>query len=386
MARVLFLTWYGAGNQVPAIGLAQELAARGHEVHVAGYADQRPLFEGCGFTFSVLTGAEATYKAALRDGGAGVMAALLEGVWACPAHLGDVAELAAGPWHAVVADCMMFGALAALEDAPVPTAVLVHSTPGGLAPPGGPGEALILGAVNDLRKHAGRPPVADLWHSWAPFDTLCTSVADLDPLAARVPPSFRYVGPIAPQVPPSGWQAPWRADDPRPLVMASFSTGYAWDQASRVGRTLDALADGSRYRVLALSAMADVASLHVPPHATLLPYVPHGEVIAQVAVTVTHAGHGTVAASLAHAVPIVALPNPAADQPALAARIHELGAGIALDGETASPAEIRAAVDTVLHDDSYRTAARALGSAITATSGAATAAGVVERLAARRRP
>ncbi|MGH3094485.1 MAG: glycosyltransferase [Streptosporangiales bacterium] len=73
--------------------------------------------------------------------------------------------------------------------------------------------------------------------------------------------------------------------------------------------------------------------------------------------TVTHAGHGTLAASLAHGIPIVALPNPAADQPALAARVAELGAGVALDGEAATPTEIRAAVDTVLASGSYSAAA-----------------------------
>lgn len=384
MAHLLFLTWYGAGNQVPAIGLAQELTARGHRVHVAGYAAQRDRFEQCGFAFSILPGSHATYRA--DEPAERVLAAVLDGVWACPAHLGDVAELlATGPWDAVVADCMMFGALAALEGAPVPTAVLVHSTPGGLAPPGGPGEDVMLAAVNDIRTHAGRPPAASLWETWAPFDTLRTSVAELDPLAPRVPPSFRYVGPIPERVPPSGWRAPWPTDDPRPLVMLTFSTGHAWDQTSRISRTLDALADGDRYRLLALTAGADVSDLEVPPHAALIPYLPHGEVLPDVAVTVTHAGHGTVAASLGHAVPIVALPNPAADQPALAARVHELGAGIALDGETATAAEIGSAVDTVLRDDAYRTAARALASSIAASPGAATAADLVERLARRGR-
>ncbi|GAA4360938.1 hypothetical protein GCM10023088_00640 [Actinomadura verrucosospora] len=50
--------------------------------------------------------------------------------------------------------------------------------------------------------------------------------------------------------------------------------------------------------------------------------------------------------------PVVALPNPAADQPALARRAAELGAGLALEGESAGPEEIAAAVRTVIEDPS----------------------------------
>lgn len=41
MARYLFLTWDGAGNQPPAVGVAQALRERGHNVVFAGYESQR---------------------------------------------------------------------------------------------------------------------------------------------------------------------------------------------------------------------------------------------------------------------------------------------------------------------------------------------------------
>lgn len=377
MARFVFPTWYGAGNQVPAIGLAQELAARGHEVCFAGYRSQRARLEAHGFEFTLLRRADAGYRA--DEPPERVMAALLDGVWACPEHLADVADLLAGRCDALVVDCMMFGVLAAIETTRMPTAVLVHSAPGALLPPGGAGEALMLGPVNEVRRAAGRPPVANLWQAWAPFLTVCASIPDLDPQPA--PPPLRYVGPVFERTAPSGWRSPWRADDTRPLVVASFSTGPAWDQTSRIARTLDALADTARYRVLALTSQADVGGLRAPENAVLLPYLPHAEVLPEAAVTVTHAGHGTVAAALAHGVPLVALPNPAADQPALAARVAELGAGLALDGESATVPDIADAVAAVLGDGSHRAAAAKLAETIAATPGAAGAADLVERLA-----
>lgn len=379
--RFLFTTWFGAGNQVPTIGLAQELVARGHEVCVAGYASQRSRFESLGLEFVVLERAENTYRTDAPP--EQVMAELVRGVWASHEQALDMRELLGRqPYDVVVADCMMFGALAALEQAAVPAAVLVHSAPGALMPPAGPGEAFVLGPVNELRTAIGCAPVDDLWSAWAPFPTLCASIPDLDPLATEVPASFRYVGPLYERTPASIARLPWPSDDPRPLVMASFSTGYAWDQRSRLDRTLDALADATRYRVLALTAMIDVTGLTASENADVRISVPHARVLPDVAVTVTHAGHGTLAASLAHGVPVVALPNPAADQPALAVRVAELGAGIALDGETATPAGIRDAVDTMLTSGTYHAAARKLGDAIGGAPGVSSAADQVEGLSA----
>jgi UDP:flavonoid glycosyltransferase YjiC (YdhE family) len=77
---------------------------------------------------------------------------------------------------------------------------------------------------------------------------------------------------------------------------------------------------------------------------------------------------------------MVCLPNPAADQPALAARVQALGAGLALDGESATAAEIGAAVQHVLADKSFAAAARRLADAIAAAPGAAAVAHRLEQL------
>ncbi|MQA02546.1 MAG: hypothetical protein GEV07_07425 [Streptosporangiales bacterium] len=349
----------------------------------AGYTGQRQHFESRGFAFTVLERANAAYR--VDEPPERVMAALVEGVWASPEHLADVADLSADqPYDALVVDCTMFGVLAAAENATTPTAVLVHSAPGAILPPHGWGESMMLGAVNQMRQTAGLPDVDTGWATWTPFPVLATSIRDLDPLAAQAPASFGYVGPVSERTRPSGDALPWQPGDRRPLVVASFSTGYAWDQRSRIERTLHALADGDGYRVLALTAMADTAGLDVPPNAALRTYLPHTEVLPEAAVVVTHAGHGTVTAALAHGVPLVCLPNPAADQPALAARVAALGAGIALDGETATADEIGAAVHTVGTDPSYRAAAEKLAAAIAGAPGAAGAADTLEHLAATR--
>jgi UDP:flavonoid glycosyltransferase YjiC (YdhE family) len=160
----------------------------------------------------------------------------------------------------------------------------------------------------------------------------------------------------------------------------SFSTGPYWDQRSRIERTLSALAE-RQYRILVTPGSTDVSGIAVPSNAALAKELPHARVLPHAAVTVTHAGHGTVAASLLHGVPLVCLPNPVADQPALAAQVEVLGAGRSLDGETATPEQIATAVDEVLADPSYASRARALANTIARARGSAAAVDRLEQLA-----
>jgi UDP:flavonoid glycosyltransferase YjiC (YdhE family) len=373
----LFLTWNGAGNQPPAIGVAQFLRHRGHEVIFGGYENQRSLFTARGFRFIPLQRSATAWRDEPRER---MFDVKVQTAWTSVDHLEDVPQAIRDlQCDGALADCLMFGALAALEVASVPTAVLVHSAPGALLPPGGQFEAVLREPVNRMRGKVGLPAIDTLWDAWKPFPALCTSVRELDPLAAQAPASLHYLGPIGERIPPSGWVSPWAREDDRPLILVSFSTGPYWDQSSRIRRTIDALANRN-CRVLVTTGMVDAVATSVPGNVVMVTHIPHAEVLPHAAVTVTHAGHGTVAASLAHGVPLVCLPNKAADQPALAAHVVALGAGQALDGDTAKPAEIAAAVERVLTDPSYGAAARRVASAITNAPGPPAAAHQLEQL------
>lgn len=375
MTRCLFLSWPGAGNQVPAAGLAAELTARGHQVIFAGYDVQRERFEQAGYEFRRLETADSRWPTSPPEDW---MPALVDLVWACPDHLTDLPKLLADEAPDVlVIDCLMYAALVAAERSGIPTLALVHSAPGAITPPGGPVEGAMLPPVNAVRTAAELPPVTRLWDTWLPFPTLCTSVIELDPLAAELPAAFSFVGPITESAPPSGWQLPWPESDDRPLLVASFTTGPAWDQTSRIQRTLDALDDG-RHRLLVSTGWTDAEALTVPGDAALVPFVPHAEVLPRAEAVINHAGHGTLAAALTHGLPVLCLPNEAADQPAMAARVAALGAGIALDGERATATEIREAVTDLRRDAGYRRAAARLAEAIAAAPGVSGAADIVE--------
>ncbi|HEY8633510.1 MAG TPA: nucleotide disphospho-sugar-binding domain-containing protein [Candidatus Dormibacteraeota bacterium] len=379
MTRFAFVTWDGGGNVPPAIGIAHELAARGHSIDFIGYEVQRKRFEAAAFGFTVLR----------RSGGFDIYSAtdpaerltrLIANVWACPEHLEDISDAVnSSGADVLVVDFSMLGALAAAAQLTIPVAVLAHSTVTGLVPPPeSPMGTTRLTATNQLRERAGLPRLTRLNDAWFGLPTLVTTIPDLDPAAESAANDVHYVGPIFERLPDQRWESPWDLDDDRPLVVVSFTTTGLWDQSGRIRNTLDALA-AECVRVIA-SAPNGVEAAAVPSNAVIRRFVPHHLVLAQAAVTVTHAGHGTVAASLAHGVPIVALPNPAADQPFLAATIQRLGAGLALDGG-AGPDAIRTAVMEVLGEPSYADAARTLAIKIAKMPGATGAADQLERLA-----
>jgi UDP:flavonoid glycosyltransferase YjiC (YdhE family) len=382
MSRFLFLTWDGAGNQPPAVAVAQALEIRGHQITFAGYKNQEHYFSERGFEFVLLQRSAAKWRDDDRER---MFAVKRDAVWASSEHLDDVPQLLASQhFDALVVDCLMFGALAAAERIRLPTVALVHSAPGALMPPKGQFETFLLDAVNRVRLRAGLRGVKHLWDAWARFPAFSNSIRQLDPLGSRTPSSFRYFGPLADACPPSNWKSPWSPSDNRPLVLVSFSTGPYWDQTSRILRTLEALS-GTNCRVLVTAGPVEIDPAGVPENAVVVGRAPHDEILPNAALTVTHAGHGTVMASLKYGVPLLCLPNSVADQPILARQVEKLGCGLSLDGEYAAPAEIKRTADRLLVGPSYAANALILTKAVSQSAGVSSAVTELERLASQGR-
>ena len=107
----------------------------------------------------------------------------------------------------------------------------------------------------------------------------------------------------------------------------------------------------------------------------VVPSAPHTQVLGETSVLVTHCGHGTTLKGLAAGVPLVCIPM-GRDQNDTAARVVHSGAGVRLS-QNASAEQIRAAVDRVLNDPSYRQAAGRMVQAISSHEGCVS---VIDRL------
>jgi UDP:flavonoid glycosyltransferase YjiC (YdhE family) len=91
---------------------------------------------------------------------------------------------------------------------------------------------------------------------------------------------------------------PWAADDPAPLALVSFSTGFEQRNLDKLQHTLDALGTLDVHVVATTGGIVDPAELRVPGNAALI---------------VTHGGHGTAMRSLRNGVPMVIIPGLAGD-------------------------------------------------------------------------
>jgi UDP:flavonoid glycosyltransferase YjiC (YdhE family) len=237
MSRIVFVTWNGGGNLLPALGIARELDRRGHAVAFLGQETQRNAIETACLAF---TGYQhQADQSSAPPTAAERLRLLVLGTWMNTSLADDLAAmLAREPADAVVIDCMLAGVLARSGEYGVPAAVLVH----GLFQSVLPVRDAMLQIGNQLRTQAGLAPLETGAMTWENKDlVLVTTLRELDGVTADPAPNVRYIGPVFdwPQAPP-GWQLPWPDGDPRPLVLVSLSTMPGPDSAADLQHFLDA--------------------------------------------------------------------------------------------------------------------------------------------------
>ncbi len=116
-----------------------------------------------------------------------------------------------------------------------------------------------------------------------------------------------------------------------------------------------------------------------PDNVIVVPSVPMLALLPKMAAVVSHGGMGTVAESLSHGLPLVLAPI-RHDQPVVATQVARAGAGIRVSFSRVRPAQLRQALLTILDDPSYRSAARKVRDSLAAAGGAPTAASRLESL------
>ncbi|WP_285648255.1 nucleotide disphospho-sugar-binding domain-containing protein [Actinomycetospora sp. NBRC 106375] len=360
MARVLAVTWDGGGNVPPLLGVATQLVRRGHEVRVLGHAGQRDDVEAAGLAFVAYRHARPwaatdplsgprhalAYVALFSDRGPGRDVA---------AEVGDV--------DLVLADAMSLAALQAAQRAGVPTVVLVHLFRRYLTAVWARGPMGLAAAVRGMRP-------TRLWD--AARRVLVASDPVLDPGApGSLSGNVRYVGPVGPPVRPAAVRS-------EPLVLVSLSTIFYPGQEDLLARLLEALAPLPLRVVVTTGPAVDPDALDAPSNAEIVRYRPHGELMPQASLVVSHGGHSTAMLALAHDLPVLVLPlHPQLDHPLVGAAIADAGAGRVLPAASDPPA-IRDAVRELVADGPHRGAAAAIGARLRARDGAAVAADEIE--------
>ena len=215
-------------------------------------------------------------------------------------------------------------------------------------------------SINRARREVELPPVRSTLEQFCRADRLLVLTSpSFDFVPPGLPAHAVYIGTPMPRPKPSGWQPP---PGDGPLVVVALSTTFQNQSAllERIAAVLGTLG----VRGLITSGAIDPMSLRVPANVTVARHIPHVDVLPHARIVVTHAGHGTTIAALAHGVPVLCLPH-GHDQPGIAARASAAGAGIRLS-KGASVDKLTRTLQRLLDDPSFSDAAGRLAEAIAA--------------------
>ncbi|MDW4904621.1 glycosyltransferase [Streptomyces sp. ADMS] len=222
---------------------------------------------------------------------------------------------------------------------------------------------------------------------FSPHLVLAFSTPEFVGPEARTGEQIRYVGPsVADRPAPPGF--PWDWLDPaRATVLVTLGTANSDVGArfltecraavrERADRTQTVIVDPAGV----LDRAGEGEGRGDDKGVLIVPSVPQLPLLQRVDAVVCHAGHNTVCEALWHGVPLVVAPI-RDDQPVVAGQVVEAGAGIRVRFGRVTAPKLGAAVDAVLHEPGYRFAAGRIRTAFRAAGGAPAAATHLEQLA-----
>jgi len=261
------------------------------------------------------------------------------------------------------------------------------------------GLRLGLEQLNETRRRVGLPPETRLHAGLSRRLCLVGTFPQLE-YPRQWPPGVHVVGPMLWEPsPPEPAAAPRTAPDEtaaaplggglgRPLVVVAPSTSH--DPEQRLLRTaLEGLRDTGVRVLAATDRRATARPIRAGFNARLVGWVSYAEVMREADLVICHAGHGTVARSLACGVPVLAVPH-SGDMAETAARLDWAGVGVRLPWRLLAPVTLRLAVARALGDadldgerrpsTDFHTRAGALAAWAAANDGPTRAAELIEEL------
>ncbi len=381
MGRYLIVTWDGAGNLAPTLGITRELIERGHDVRLIGHDTIAERCGDVGARFVPLTQGKGWDAMEDPDDFEAEVKLLIEELCFSSTIARDVAqELAREPADVVLVDCMLFTAIDVALASGTPTAALFH-TPytifrdGPLIEMFAPGMAI----ANAHRAELGLPAVerlGDIHDACA-----CAIVAVPKEFEPDVPDAANVlrIGPLL-DAPPLSLEIDEvdARDGSAPLVVVSLSTSEQ-GQADLLQRCVDAVTRLPVRAIVTTGVSIDPTSVNTGANTRVVRYVPHAEILPAASLVITHAGLGTALAALGRGVPLLCTPM-GRDQFFNAEQVQALGAGRMLMPDSSSDAIAQAAAD-ILADDRFKAGAKQMAVVIGGYGGGVEAAAALEALA-----
>lgn len=227
-----------------------------------------------------------------------------------------------------------------------------------------------LGIDLDVDTFSGRPPRCIVLIPRA-----------MQPNADRVDEAvYTFVGPSLDRRP---HQEEWPESD-KPVLLVSLGSAYT-DRPAFYRDCVAAFGPLPWQVVIAIGSHVDPATIGtLPPNVELHRWVPQVAVLARAQAFVTHAGMGGCSEGLYHGVPMIAIPQ-AVDQFGNAAMLEQLGVGVSIPAESATPEAMREALLSLVGSIDVWDRLAVLRDELRAAGGAGAAADIVEAELAKAR-
>jgi MGT family glycosyltransferase len=239
-------------------------------------------------------------------------------------------------------------------------------------------------AASDLRVKHGLPPFdvpVTEYTARLPL-YLMPGTPELDYQRQDLPASVQYIGACLWDKPASQPAPAWAADlgKDQPCVVVDEGALYTLD-APMLEVAAQAFAGQPVRAVLLAGQRRQPGSLplkDLAPNISLHYDTALSDVLPKAEVLVSNGNSDAVIAGLVQGLPVVVLPA-IWDQTELAWAVHQSGAGLRLEPDKTSAEQMRAAVERVRREPSFRQQAQRLSAALAARGGAAKAAELVEQ-------
>jgi MGT family glycosyltransferase len=240
-------------------------------------------------------------------------------------------------------------------------------------------ERIVAKQLNGLRDELGVPPFTTIDACYLAASLIISYTAEpFEYPRTDWPEKVRLVG-------PGLWEPPaeapaWLDDIKQPLVLVTCSTLFQNDR--RLAKVACQAFAGEPLSAVVTTADIDPSTLSPPANVRIERFVPHSLLLDHAACVVCHAGMGITQKSLAHGVPVVAVPF-GRDQPEVARRVEVARAGVRLPARKLTAPRLR---DAVRNATNLKAGAEQIAAAFAAAGGASAAADALETLFLWRDP
>lgn len=233
--------------------------------------------------------------------------------------------------------------------------------------------APVWGVLNDYRRRWKLSRYTDSEESYSRLAQISQLPREFDFPRKCLPSHFHYVGPLrSPEL--HKIEFPWDRLDGRPLIYASLGT--LQNQKTHLYQNfIKACEDLDVQLVIAGRSPASLGPL--PENVIATAYAPQLELLENASLTLTHGGLNTVLDSLSCGVPMVVIPI-TYEQPAIAVRVAQIGAGEILPLSGASLNGLRTEIRKIKSADRYRLNARGMAASIRSAGGVRRAVDLIE--------